>query len=209
MSGHFVDSSLCRSLSDMLLLDWNKTGPLTPPVPPYMCAPTRPKSLERGDSGLEAMLVMSPEEASLASCAATALRNLCHQECNYKGLLECGAADALAALMQNETDSFRRINAAFGVAILIGQEENHPLLQLDEQFAKDLLEVLHCAAQEKLCHGNFWTCWKVCQAFARLTINDTNKQLITAAGGIGECHTITCHTPYQSRCTDSQEHPML
>lgn len=72
----------------------------------------------------------------MADFATTSLRNLCHQEANYSGLLQCGAADALARMMAHERDAYRRINAVMGVSLLVGQEENHHLLQLDEHLTR-------------------------------------------------------------------------
>lgn len=83
------------------------------------------------------------------------------QIANHPGLLAAGAALELAAVMQGERDPYRRINATMAVALLVGHEEQHPLLRVDEAMARELLMVLACARARVLCHGYFWTTWKV------------------------------------------------
>lgn len=43
----------------------------------------------------------------------------------------------------------------------MGHEEQHPLLRMDEAGMKEMLTVLSCARARVMCHGYFWTCWKV------------------------------------------------
>ncbi|GFR41275.1 hypothetical protein Agub_g1950, partial [Astrephomene gubernaculifera] len=121
---------------------------------------------------------------SMSACAAVALRNLCHQVANHPGLLAAGAALELAAVMQREADPYQRINATMAVALLVGHEEQHPLLRMDEEGIREMLTVLTCARARVMCHGFYWTVWKVCQALARLSANEDNKQLLTREGGI-------------------------
>lgn len=52
--------------------------------------------------------------------------------------------------------------------------------------AQELLAVLAAAVRGDAAHGYFWTAWKVCHVFARLTVNDANKRLITKARGVGK-----------------------
>lgn len=75
-------------------------------------------------------------ECSMVDHAVTCLRNLCHQEASYNGLLQCGAADTMAHMMAYESNPYCRLNAVMAVSLLVGQEENHHLLQLDEHLAQ-------------------------------------------------------------------------
>eukprot|EP00198_Chlamydomonas_reinhardtii_P014011 XP_001703348.1 predicted protein [Chlamydomonas reinhardtii] len=144
----------------------------------------------------DAPIILSSEQQSMAACAAAALRNLCHQIANHPGLLAVGAALELAAVMQREPDPYRRINATMAVALLVGwvvgHEEQHPLLRMDEAGMKEMLTVLSCARARVMCHGYFWTCWKVCQALARLSANEDNKPILTREGGVGVLAEVLC-----------------
>lgn len=87
--------------------------------------------------------------------------------------------------MDEVKESFaRRINATMAVAILVGHEENNPWLQMDEFITQDILAALDRASRGEMHHGYFWTVWKLCQALANLTVNDTNKELIVKVGGV-------------------------
>ncbi|KXZ56698.1 hypothetical protein GPECTOR_1g629 [Gonium pectorale] len=103
---------------------------------------------------------------------------------NHPGLLAAGAALELAAVMQREPDPYRRINATMAVVLLVGHEEAHPLLRMDEAGIREMLLVLACARARVMCHGYYWTCWKVCQALSRLSANEDNKQLLSREGGV-------------------------
>ncbi|KAG2442907.1 hypothetical protein HXX76_002983 [Chlamydomonas incerta] len=140
----------------------------------------------------DAPIILSSEQQSMAACAAAALRNLCHQIGNHPGLLAAGAALELAAVMQREPDPYRRINATMAVALLVGHEEQHPLLRMDEAGMREMLTVLSCACARVMCHGYFWTCWKVCQALARLSANEDNKPILTREGGVGVLAGVLC-----------------
>jgi hypothetical protein len=43
------------------------------------------------------------------------------------------------------------------VAILVGQEENNPFIQLNDELTAMLLEVLRCGVRGDLAYGVFWT----------------------------------------------------
>ncbi len=47
------------------------------------------------------------------------------------------------------------------VCMQVGHEEQHPLLRMDEAGMREMLTVLSCARARVMCHGYFWTCWKV------------------------------------------------
>ncbi|PNH02769.1 hypothetical protein TSOC_011218, partial [Tetrabaena socialis] len=80
------------------------------------------------------------------------------------------------------------LRAEFGVTVmvacLVGHEEGNPRLQLDVELVGEMLEVLDASCQGAMKHGVFWTVWKLCQGLASLSVNDKNKELITAKGGI-------------------------
>ena len=42
----------------------------------------------------------------------------------------------------------------------------------------------HFYSQGVMRHKAFWTVWKICQGLACLTVNDKNKELIAARGGV-------------------------
>lgn len=90
----------------------------------------------------------------------------------------------LPARLSSPQDPASRINAAVAVACLVGHEEGNPRLQLDESLVGEMLEVLDAACQGAMRHGIFWTVWKLCQGLASLSVNDKNKELIAAKGGI-------------------------
>ena len=77
-----------------------------------------------------------------------------------------------------------RINAAVAVACLCGHIEGNPRLQLEEKTVIEILDVLDCACMGGMKHGIFWTVWKLCQGLASLTVNDNNKEMIAANGGV-------------------------
>lgn len=83
-----------------------------------------------------------------------------NQISNHPGLLSAGAALELATVMQRESDPYRRINATMAVALLVGHEEQHPLMRIDERGLREMLMVLACSRAKVMCHGYFWTCWK-------------------------------------------------
>ncbi|KXZ55044.1 hypothetical protein GPECTOR_3g203 [Gonium pectorale] len=121
---------------------------------------------------------------TLQTRAAAVLRNLAHNQRNHAVLIQAGAVDPLVDIMRNSMDPASRINAAVAVACLVGHEEGNPRLQLDEELVGEMLEVLDAACQGSMKHGIFWTVWKLCQGLASLSVNDKNKEMITAKGGI-------------------------
>ncbi|EFJ50517.1 hypothetical protein VOLCADRAFT_103968 [Volvox carteri f. nagariensis] len=122
--------------------------------------------------------------ATLQTRAAAVLRNLAHNQRNHAVLIQAGAVDPLVNIMRSSADSASRINAAVAVACLVGHEEGNPRLQLDEDLVGEMLEVLDSACQGAMKHGVFWTVWKLCQGLASLSVNDKNKEMITAKGGV-------------------------
>ncbi|GAX76301.1 hypothetical protein CEUSTIGMA_g3746.t1 [Chlamydomonas eustigma] len=116
--------------------------------------------------------------------AAAVLRNLAHNPKHHMLLVQAGAVDAFLEIMKQASDPVLRINAAVAVACLVGHEENHQRLQIDSSLVEEMLEVLDASCQGIMCHGTFWTVWKLCQGLANLTINDRNKELISQRGGV-------------------------
>jgi hypothetical protein len=47
------------------------------------------------------------------------------------------------------------------VALLVGHEEQHPLLRLGREGLREMLRVLECARDGVTVFGFQWTCWKV------------------------------------------------
>ncbi|GFH17976.1 SAM domain-containing protein [Haematococcus lacustris] len=79
---------------------------------------------------------------SIAICATSALRNLCHNEANHEALLEAGAVQVLADVMHNpQQGPAPRVNAAMAVAVLVGREENNSFIGLNDDLTK--ADVMH------------------------------------------------------------------
>ncbi|GFR48254.1 hypothetical protein Agub_g10119 [Astrephomene gubernaculifera] len=122
--------------------------------------------------------------ATLQTRAAAVLRNLAHNQRNHAVLIQAGAVEPLVDIMRSSHDPASRINAAVAVACLVGHEEGNPRLQLDEELVGEMLEVLDSSCHGGMRHGIFWTVWKLCQGLASLSVNDKNKEMITAKGGV-------------------------
>ncbi|GLI60450.1 hypothetical protein VaNZ11_002607 [Volvox africanus] len=127
---------------------------------------------------------MGSRAATLQTRAAAVLRNLAHNQRNHAVLIQAGAVEPLVDIMRSSADPASRINAAVAVACLVGHEEGNPRLQLDEDLVGEMLEVLDAACQGGMKYGIFWTVWKLCQGLASLSVNDKNKEMITAKGGV-------------------------
>ncbi|GAX76299.1 hypothetical protein CEUSTIGMA_g3744.t1 [Chlamydomonas eustigma] len=137
----------------------------------------------RNQSGLGCEL--DDDHRKLSGRAASVLRNLAHNTEQHTLLEQSGAIEALVGIMRNsQQDSASSINAAVAVACLVGHEEDSTRLQLDKDLVGKILEVLNAACQGVMCYGMFWTVWKLCQGLTNLTVNDKNKMLVTAMGGI-------------------------
>ncbi|EGD72186.1 hypothetical protein PTSG_00208 [Salpingoeca rosetta] len=103
-------------------------------------------------------------------------------------LCDFGLPEILHDLMVSKNPERQPINAMLGLANLIGTIENHPLLQGDTSLFGILIECLEHARAGQQFHGAVYTEELLLPSLAKLSISDSNKQLLKDTG----CVDVTC-----------------
>ena len=121
--------------------------------------------------------------ASAVDHFSATLRDLSHNNAQYKLLMASGAAEHMLNLMQSER-RVARINAACVLSNLLGKEEGDVRMEADPTVVEEIVDTLRAALDDARVDGHIFESHKVAKSVANLATNDANKMRIADAGAL-------------------------
>ena len=121
--------------------------------------------------------------ASAAEHFSATLRDLSHNNAQYKLLMASGAAEHMLDLLQSERRVVR-INAACVLSNLLGKEEGDVRMEADPTVVEEIVDTLRAALDDARVDGHIFESQKVAKSIANLATNDANKARIADAGAL-------------------------
>eukprot|EP00056_Hartaetosiga_gracilis_P011362 m.171119 g.171119 ORF g.171119 m.171119 type:complete len:880 (-) comp13495_c2_seq2:4258-6897(-) len=92
----------------------------------------------------------------------------------------------LHPLMMSKDPKQQPINAACGVANLVGHVENHPLLKADTTIFEMMCDCIRKTRRGEAYHGAYYSEWGLIRNLANMSIADSNKSLLKKTASV-EC----------------------
>lgn len=110
--------------------------------------------------------------------------NAGEQGCN--DLRTYGLQNHLHPLMMSKDPKQQPINAACGLANLVGHLENHPLLKADTTIFKMICDCIEATRRGESYHGAYYSEWGLIRNLANMSVSDSNKPLLKKTNSV-EC----------------------
>ncbi|EGD72038.1 hypothetical protein PTSG_00055 [Salpingoeca rosetta] len=101
-------------------------------------------------------------------------------------LREHGLQNHLHPLMMSKDASRQPINAACGLANLVGHLENHPLLEANTTIFEMICECIEATRKGQAYHGAYYSEWGLVRNLANMSVSDSNKPLLKKTKSV-EC----------------------
>eukprot|EP00056_Hartaetosiga_gracilis_P005751 m.88490 g.88490 ORF g.88490 m.88490 type:complete len:786 (+) comp12268_c1_seq1:62-2419(+) len=97
-----------------------------------------------------------------------------------------GLQNHLHPLMMSKDPKQQPINAACGLANLVGHLENHPLLKADTTIFEMMCDCIEATRRGEAYHGAYYSEWGLIRNLANMSVSDSNKPLLKKTNSV-EC----------------------